>query len=117
MEAKPTNITFPTGWSVNITGSNNSSDGNALQFLAGPVLTPGNTDNFSFESTEPLSQINGPSSYGSHNNETTSFLYNAGPFSDGGDEITLTPISVPEPVSASVIAIGGAGLLLRRRRA
>src|ERR1700691_775224 len=33
MEAKPTSITFPTGWSVNITGSNNSSDGNALQFL------------------------------------------------------------------------------------
>ena len=55
-------LTFPTGWSVNITGSNNSSDGNALQFLGGPLLTPGNTDDFSFESTESLSQITGPSS-------------------------------------------------------
>ncbi|MGD0463634.1 MAG: hypothetical protein ABSB74_14200 [Tepidisphaeraceae bacterium] len=115
MEALPTNITFPTGWSVNITGSNNSSDGNALQFLAGPLLTPGNTDDFSFESTETLAQITGPSSYTLPDNETTSFIYHAAPFSDAGSEFTLTP--VPEPVSATVMAIGGAGLLMRRRRA
>jgi hypothetical protein len=119
MEAKPTNITFPTGWSANITGSDSASDGNAIQWVAGtgPVLTPGNTDDFSFDSTEPLSQITGPSSYTPPDNETTSFLYHTGPFSDSGDEITLTPVSVPEPVTASVMALGGAGLLMRRKRA
>ncbi len=117
MEVKPTNITFPTGWSVNITGSNNSSDGNALQFLGGPLLTPGNTDDFSFESTESLSQITGPSSYTPPDDETTSFIYHANPFSDAGSQFTLTPVTVPEPMSASVMALCGAGLLARRRRA
>ena len=120
MEIDPTSITFPAGWSVHITGSNannSPSDGNALQFLAGsgPLLTPGNTDDFSFDSTEPLSQIQGPSTYAPHDNETTSFLYHAGIFSDAGDQITLT--TVPEPVSASMLAIFGGGLLMRRRRA
>src|SRR5579872_2635478 len=69
MEAKPTAITFPTGWSDNITGSNNAGDGNAIQWLGGPALTPGNTDNFSFDSTETLAQITGSSSYGNHANE------------------------------------------------
>jgi hypothetical protein len=119
MEAKPTHITFPTGWSVNFTGSNNASDGNALQFVAGggPLLTPGNTDSFSFESTEPLSQIIGPSSYTPLDNETTSFVYQGAPFSDGGELITLAPVAVPEPASAILFLIGSAGLLRRRRSA
>ena len=118
MEAKPTNTTFPTGWSVTPTGSNNTSDGNALEFIAGsgPLLTPGNIDNFSFDSTEPLSQITGASSYTPFDNEATAFIYNGAAFGDAGDQITLTPVAVPEPVSTMLIAISGAGLLLRRRR-
>jgi hypothetical protein len=119
MEVKPTNITFPSGWSVNITGTNNASDGNALQFLAGagPLLTPGNTDDFSFDSTETLAQMTGPSPFLSSDIETTSFVYHAAPFSDAGDQFTLTPVTVPEPVSASMLALFGGGLLMRRRRA
>jgi hypothetical protein len=118
MEAKPTSITSPTGWTETITGSDNSSDGNAIQYVSGAtsLLTPGNTDDFSFDSTETLAQITGPSSYTPPDNETTSFIYKAGPETDAGFKLTLTPV-VPEPVSASVMVIGGAGLLMRRRRA
>lgn len=120
MEAKPTNITRPTNWAANITGTDNAATGNAIQFVstnASSLLTPGQTDDFSFDSTEPLSQMTGPSTYSPNLNETTSFVYHSTPISDAGTEFTLTPVSVPEPVSASVIAIGGAGLLMRRRRA
>jgi hypothetical protein len=123
MEIDPTSITEPAGWTPHITGSNASNavgDGNAIQFLANSSATyllPGQTDDFSFDSTESLAQLQGPSSYGAHNVETTSFLYHQGIFSDNGDEITLSTVSVPEPVSASLFAVGGLGLLMRRRRA
>jgi len=111
MTAKPTNITFPTGWSDNITGSNNAGDGNAIQWLGGPLLTPGNTDSFSFDSTETLSQLLGPSPYGAKPAETTSFVYTGAPFSDGGFEFV-----VPEPATIGILAIGATGLLMRRRK-
>jgi len=119
MEAKPTGITAPTGWIDPITGSNNSSDGNAIEYYdiggAGDLLHAGNTDNFSFDSTETLSQILGNSSYDSHLPETTAFIYLGFPEQDAGLQINVT--AVPEPVSASMLAIFGGGLLMRRRRA
>ena len=115
MEAKPTSITSPAGWNFTITGSNNSSDGNAILWQGGPALTQGNTDHFSFDSTETLAQLEGPSSYFSAYPETTAFIYSGGPFSDGGEKIVATAV-VPEPVSAGIIALCSGGLLLRRRR-
>ncbi|HEY3838820.1 MAG TPA: hypothetical protein VGL72_19725 [Bryobacteraceae bacterium] len=38
MPTVPGNISSPTGWTDNITGLNNASDGNAIQWLAS---TPG----------------------------------------------------------------------------
>jgi hypothetical protein len=119
MEAKPTSITAPTGWIFPITGANNSSDGNAIEYYniggSGDQLTPGHTFNFSFDSTEPLSQILGPSSFDGHLVETTAFIYAGFPESDAGLEIQAT--AVPEPVTASMLALCGGGLLMRRRRA
>ncbi|HEX4052757.1 MAG TPA: hypothetical protein VHX86_00695 [Tepidisphaeraceae bacterium] len=113
MQVQPTNITQPSGWSANITGSNNSSDGNAIQWIAGAgdALAQGHTDDFSFESTESLAQLEANSPFGPKDVENTSVTYEGAPFS-AGENIFV----VPEPVSASVMAICGAGLLLRRRR-
>ena len=116
MEAKPTGIVSPTGWNAAITGSDNSSDGNAIQWVASSnLLAQGGTDQFSFDSTESLSQLYGPSSYGvavPHLAETTAFVYAGTPFSDPGFEF-----QVPEPATISLIALGSGALLFRRRRA
>ena len=113
MDAKPTNITFPAGWSDNITGSNNASDGNAIQWLAGSSpLTPGNTDSFSFDSTDTLAQLLGPSPFAQHQTETTSFIYSGAPFSDAGVQFTV----VPEPATLGLLTAGAFGLLARRRK-
>jgi len=118
MEALPTSITAPTGWIFPVTGSDNSSDGNAIEYYnidgTADQLTPGNTFNFSFDSTEPLSQILGPSTYGSHLPETTAYVYEGFPETDAGFKLNVT--AVPEPVSASMIALSSGALLLRRRR-
>jgi hypothetical protein len=118
MEAKPTAITFPAGWSDNITGANNASDGNAIQYLAGTPaadLAQGGTDTFTFDSTEPLSQILGPSTVKDKEVETTYFVYSGAPFSDGGFKSTAT--AVPEPATLALLALSGPALLLRRKRA
>ena len=117
MEVLPTSITQPAGWTANLTGSNNSSDGNAIQFVAGAgsQLAAGGTDVFTFDSTETFSQILGPSSLKDHEVETTAFVYTGGPFSDAGFKLTAT--TVPEPTSVALLLTGGAGLMKRRRRA
>ena len=117
MEAKPTDIVSPMGWNAAITGSNNSGDGNAIQWVASSnLLAQGGTDNFSFDSTESLSQLLGASSYGSKPPEVTSFAYHTTPFSDSpGFEFAVQ--QVPEPASMSLIALAGGSLLFRRRHA
>jgi len=122
MEALPTSVVSPTGWTFHPTGSglNNgpaTGDGNAIQWVAGTPaadLAAGSTDNFSFDSTEPLSQLQGASSYHDHEVETTAFIYSGGPFSDAGLKITAT--TVPEPATLGLLAVSGSALLLRRRR-
>ncbi len=112
MQDQPTNVISPAGWSFNPTGSNNSTDGNAIQWLAGtgPLLTPGNTNTFSFVSAESLSQLESASPFKDHELETTAFVYSGATFSDAGAKIV-----VPEPASASLL-IGGCSILMLRRR-
>src|ERR1700733_11709653 len=54
MPAMPTSVFSPAGWVETITGSNNSSDGNAIQWVAntGSAETPGEIlPGFAFDST------------------------------------------------------------------
>jgi hypothetical protein len=116
MEATPTNVGNSAGWANNII----AGGGESIQWEAGsqPLLTPGNTDQFTFDSTEPLSQLEGPSTEGNKAIETTSFLYSGNAaFNGPGVEIVIPAAPVPEPATLSLLALGSGGLLLRRRRA
>jgi hypothetical protein len=125
MEVIPTNITQPANWTVSDTHIPvNPPDGYALEFVAGaaprggtsPDLKAGNTDQFSFDSTEIPSQLFGDSSLYPGENELTSFVYLGAPEGDAGFEFQVTPVTVPEPVSASLMGIAGIAMLMRRRR-
>jgi hypothetical protein len=96
MEAVPTDVMAPGGWTEQLTGSNNSTDGTAIQWVAGSgnLLHAGQSlSGFQFDSTESPSQITGPSSFFQHETETQSAAYTQGPFSDtttGGDVFDVT---------------------------
>jgi hypothetical protein len=120
MNVIPTSITAPTGWINPVTGPDFTSDGYAIEYYnnggSGDQLAAGATDNFSFDSTETLSQISGAGMgpLGSIYDQTTAFVYAGFPETDAGFEFNATPV-VPEPVSAGILATSAGALLLRRR--
>ena len=122
MNVSPTSITAPTGWVAPVTGPDFTGDGYAIEYYnlggSGDQLAPGATDNFSFDSTETLSQISGAGAgpLGSFYDQTTSYVYAGQPETDAGFQFNVTPV-VPEPVSIGMIAIGAGAFFLRRRRA
>ena len=119
MNVAPTNVTVPTGWTDQIV--NDPGEGYSIEAYnlggSGDQLAPGATDQFSFDSTETLAQIEGPGAgpLGSFYNQTTSYIYANGPETDSGAFATLTVV-VPEPVCASILALGSGALMHRRRR-
>jgi hypothetical protein len=106
MEAVPTDVMSPAGWTEQLTGSNNSTDGTAIQWVAmsGNLLHAGQSlSGFQFDSTENPSQITGPSSFFQHEMESQSAAYTQGPFSDtttAGDvfDVTFSNAVIPPPI-------------------
>jgi hypothetical protein len=96
MEATPTNILTPTGWTALITGNTGPTDGAGIQFvnMNGDLLHAGQSlSGFQFNSTESPAQLAAPSSFFEHEIETQSAAYIGAPFSDtttAGDVFTLS---------------------------
>jgi hypothetical protein len=115
MEATPTDPGNSAGWQNNII----AGGGESIQWQAGSnslLLAPGGTDQFTFDSTEPISQLEGLSTEGNKLTETTSFLYSGDvAFAGTGVQIVI-PAAVPEPATLGMLALSGGALLLRRRR-
>jgi hypothetical protein len=115
MEAKPTDVLSPTGWTEKLTGEENAGDGNAIQWVAmsGSLLHAGSSlSGFQFDSTESPSQITGPSSFFQNQPETLSAAYTQGPFSDstnGGDVFNVTEVSDNNPIPPINGSGGGSG--------
>lgn len=89
----PSAISNPSGWGNTLTGSHNSSDGTAIEWVASSnAITPGNSlSGFDFTTTDSPAVLAGMSP--SHPGEpaTTAFVYSGGPFSDAGFQLVATP--------------------------
>jgi hypothetical protein len=116
MSVSPNTITAPTGWINPITGPDFPGDGYAIEFYntggSGDQLAPGATDNFSFDSTETLTQLQHATTFIPSDTALTSFVYAGTPESDPGFQFS---VAVPEPVSMSIMVFGAGALMLRRR--
>ena len=100
----PSAVSNPTGWGNTLTGSENSTDGTAIEWVASShAITPGNTlGGFDFTTTDSPTVLAGLAP--SHPSEpvTTTFIYAGGPFSDAGFQFVVTP---PVTTAASTTSL------------
>ncbi len=126
LASNPTIVSAPTGWED---GPDSQSVGGAFGEKGASIewqatssagyLDAGKTlSGFSFTTPDAPASVFGNSIYsfnGSHPSVLTAFVYAGAPFSDTGEQFQVQP--VPEPSPALLLgALGGAGLLILRRR-
>src|SRR5665213_980391 len=96
LPSAPSAIGDPSGWTHTITGSNNSTDGSAIEWVASSnAITPGHSlTGFTFSSTDSPAVLaaNSPSHPASPT--TTAFVYSGAAFSDAGFQFVVTPPAV-----------------------
>lgn len=87
----------PGGWSNSLTGTSNSADGTAIQWVAqsaGAALTPGQSlSGFTFSSPDSPAALNGNSPTHPTLPVLTAFVYGGAPFSDRGFQFTVTGVT------------------------
>jgi hypothetical protein len=110
MPVSPTSIDSPTGWQDVITNGG-PSDGFAIQWTAkAPAndLAAGDSlSGFTFDSSLTPAQLESFSTGSPSDQVDSAFVYNQGPFSDAGFQVTAVPAAVtPEPATAVIVAIG-----------
>jgi outer membrane biosynthesis protein TonB len=99
LAASPSSVSPPAGWTDAITNEG-PSDGFAIQFVADSSVydvQPGTSMNFSFESAESPSSVNGNSVFYPSTPASTATVYPGAPFSDAGHTFVVTPASTPTP--------------------
>jgi hypothetical protein len=121
MPTVPANITAPTGWVFQVTGSNNATDGNAVQWVAnaGSAETPGQSlTGFSFDSATTPDQMAGLAIFHDNPPVATYFVYSGAPFSDAGfsDVAAAAQTQTPEPSTILLSLLGGGLVLMSFRR-
>ncbi len=111
MNATPTNIVAPTGWTDTVTNS-----GESIRWVTTTaLLNPGDSlSGFIFDSTMTPDQMLGPSVHSPFDPVSTFFVYIAAPLGDPGFQGTATE-STPEP-SSLLLLLAGAGILAYRKR-
>jgi hypothetical protein len=100
LPSTPNSATAPAGWSALV-------DGNSIQYSSsGSPLGPGQSIQFTYNASFSPAQLTGNAGY--------SYVYTGGIFGDAGAFVNIT--TVPEPVSLGLLAAGGLGLTLARRK-
>ena len=112
----PTNIQSPSGWTANITHAG-ANDGFAVQWIAGSGAQFGagqTLTGFSFDTSDTATQLSGNSPIFPSTPIGTTFIYSGQPFSDAGDQISVTPTAHPWQNPVSAVDVDSDGLLLSR---
>jgi hypothetical protein len=112
----PTSPAGQVGWNKTVSSA---LGGSSIQFVASSsafYLATGQSATFTFVSTDTPASLAGNSPVHPGSPTGSSFLYQAGLFSDAGAEIIVQ--SVPEPSSLGLLSAAGLlGLLTLRKRA
>jgi Ca2+-binding RTX toxin-like protein len=105
LASQPGTVASPSGWTEKLTGSNNSSDGTAIQWVASSqLITPGSSlAGFGFTTTDSPAALAGNSVTHPQTPVLTSFVYSGAPFSDSGFEFVATS----DTSSGSVLTVDG----------
>lgn len=102
LPSSPSTASGPTGW----TGT---PDGDSIQFVAsGTSLAPLSSIQFHYVATFAPSQLTGLAGY--------SYVYHGGIETDAGGFLNVQTVTVPEPSSLSLMAVGVLGLVLAAGR-
>jgi hypothetical protein len=131
LPSTPSAVSDPSGWSDTLTGSGDSSDGIAIEWVAtANAITPGHSlSGFDFTSADSPSVLAGDAPTAAPGTPVlTSFVYGGGPFSDAGFKFLVTQAATtsastttlassapsvdagaPVTLSATVSGSGGSG--------
>ena len=106
LPSMPTSALAPAGWTATISG-------NSVQFVASSaandILAGHTLSGFSYQATFS------PSALAAAPNSGKSVAYSGGLFSDAGNTFTVQAVVVPEPLSMTLVILGGIGLLVATR--
>ena len=124
LASNPTVVSAPTGWedgpdSNSVSGPQNGASIEWQATSSAGYLDAGKTlSGFSFTTPDSPASVFGNSIYsfnGSYPSVLTAYVFGGAPFSGTGEQFQVQP--VPEPSPALLLgAMGGAGLLILRRR-
>lgn len=93
LPTSPSAVSNPTGWTNTLTGTNNSTDGTAIEWVASSnAITPGHSlGGFDFTTTDSPTVLAGNAPTHPANKVLTSFIYSGAPFSDAGVQFDVAP--------------------------
>jgi hypothetical protein len=104
LPSAPSAVQDPSGWTHTITGSNNSTDGSAIEWVAtsNPIAAGASLNTFGFTTTDSPSALAANSPTHPASPATTAFVYSGAAFSDAGFQLVATP---PAATSASTTTL------------
>jgi hypothetical protein len=123
LPSAPTSVTSPAGWS-DLVMNEFPGDGYSIQWVATTPMAAGSPplSGFSFTTTDAPAAISGtntvPSFFSGFYPTAETYVYIGQPEFDPGFAFvpSVTAAPAPEPAAISLLGIGAAGLLARRRR-